>query len=76
MPGACARAAAWMPLRGLLDSEDKAMPKRVQDVADATTWTHFSAKTNWFYQVGWDIEIAAFRPDTHSLNVFAATDTD
>ncbi len=76
MLGAYARLVAWTSLRGLLDIDAEVEPERVQQDADATTWTQFSAKSYWFYQVAWDIGLVAFRPDTHSLNVLAATDTD
>jgi hypothetical protein len=39
-------------------------------------WFSFDADTNWFYQVAWDIGLAAVRPGRQHLAVLAATDTD
>ena len=39
-------------------------------------WVSFTADSEWFYRVAWDLGLLAVRPDRMSLAVFAATDTD
>jgi hypothetical protein len=36
----------------------------------------FDASTPWFWQVAWDIGLAAVSPDRRRIAVLVATDTD
>ncbi|TXK39818.1 DUF6183 family protein [Nonomuraea sp. C10] len=67
--GAYGRLLAWQSMTALAGGT------RVEDAA-GRTWVLFDASTAWFYQVAWDVGIAALDPDRLLVHVLAATDTD
>ncbi|MFC4061579.1 DUF6183 family protein [Planomonospora corallina] len=74
--GAYGRLAAWRSLAGLSGSPEGASAAEVERRVRACAWFGFEAATPWFYQVAWDIGLAALAPDGRHLAVLAATDTD
>ncbi|APR80440.1 Hypothetical protein A7982_05787 [Minicystis rosea] len=74
--GPWGRLAAWRSLRGLTLSGDDASLADVEARAQACSWFHFRADTQWFYRIVTDFGIAALQPDGSAIAVFAGTDTD
>lgn len=74
--GAYGRLAAWQSLAHLSGAAEDAPAEAVETHARACTWYGFSADTQWFKQVAWDIGLAALSPERRRLAVLAATDTD
>jgi hypothetical protein len=48
----------------------------VEQRARECTWYRFTAPTDWFEQVAWDVGLTVLTPDRRQLTVLAATDTD
>lgn len=74
--GAYGRLHAWQSLAALAGVSPDEPITRVIEQVKACRWYHFSASTEWFFQVGWDIGIAVLRPGGETLAVLAATATD
>ncbi len=74
--GAYGRLAAWQSLAALARSPEGLTVEEVEERARGCVWYGFSAGTDWFEQVAWDIGLAALAPDRRGLAVLAATDTD
>lgn len=68
------RLELWQSVAGLIGecSDIDALA----DQAARWDWFSFDAKSDWFWQVAWDLGIAALSPDGLSVSVLAATDTD
>ncbi|MFB8242978.1 DUF6183 family protein [Kitasatospora purpeofusca] len=74
--GAYGRLAAWQSLAALAGSPEGASAAEVEAQVLDCVWHSFGADTEWFWQVAWDIGLAALSPDRRRLAVLAATDTD
>jgi hypothetical protein len=74
--GAYGRLAAWQSLARLCGAVEGDPVGVVEACARACTWYGFSADTQWFQQVAWDIGLAVVSPERRRLAVLAATDTD
>ncbi|MEU2059862.1 DUF6183 family protein [Streptomyces sp. NPDC013455] len=74
--GAYGRLAAWQSLARLCGAAEGDATEAVEARARACTWYGFSADTQWFEQVAWDIGLAVMSPGRRRLAVLAATDTD
>ncbi|MFC9295782.1 DUF6183 family protein [Streptomyces sp. NPDC057011] len=74
--GAYGRLAAWQSLAGLAGVMEGAAFGEVEARVRECTWLGFSADTEWFERVAWDIGVVAVSPDRRRVAVLAATDTD
>lgn len=83
--GAYGRLYAWRSLAGLAgltgpaglgDAADGASAAEVVERVSQCSWYEFDADSPWFYQVAWDVGLAAVDPDRLRLAVLASTDTD
>lgn len=74
--GAYGRLAAWQSIAALAGCPDGAAFGKEEARVRACTWFVFDADTPWYWQVAWDLGIAALTPDGRRLAVLAATDTD
>ncbi|MFK4188337.1 DUF6183 family protein [Streptomyces sparsogenes] len=74
--GAYGRLAAWQSLAGLAGAAEGDSAEAVEARVHGCLWYVFSADTEWFEQVAWDIGLAAVSPERRRLAVLAATDTD
>lgn len=74
--GAYGRLAAWTTTAALIDAPLDAPPSRVDAEARRASFLMFGADGGWFYDVAWDLGVAALRPGGESVAVLAATDTD
>ncbi|MFE5502794.1 DUF6183 family protein [Amycolatopsis japonica] len=74
--GAYGRLAAWQSLAGLSCTPDGGSFREVEARVGECIWHVFTADTQWFYRVAWDIGVAGVAPDHRRLAVLAATDTD
>jgi hypothetical protein len=70
------RLEAWRSLGALAGAAPDATFDEVAATAETCAWFTFSAKSSWYYDVAWDLGIAALRADRRTLTVLAATDTD
>ncbi|MGA4539295.1 DUF6183 family protein [Uniformispora flossi] len=73
--GAYGRLAAWQSIAALAGCPDDAPFDAIETRAQACTWFVFDADTAWYWQVAWDIGLAALSPDGRRLAVLAASDT-
>lgn len=71
--GAYGRKAAWTSFAALVGAD--AAPSEVDRVAANTHFLMFGG-TDFFFDVAWDLGVAAIRPGGGSVAVLAATDTD
>ncbi len=73
--GAYGRLAAWQSLSALTGCS---LVEIIQtsDCAKGSSWFSFGVPGGWFYDVAWDLGLAALSQDGKFLTVFAATDTD
>lgn len=71
--GAYGRKAAWTSFAALVGADGA--PSEVDRVAANTHFLMFGG-TEFFFDVAWDLGVAAIRPDGASVAVLAATDTD
>ncbi|MFH9198747.1 DUF6183 family protein [Streptomyces anulatus] len=74
--GAYGRLAAWHSLAGLTDVPADRPLAEVAEAAGRTTWLRMAPSSSWFYEIVWDLAVAALRPDGQGIAVLAATDTD
>ncbi len=74
--GAYGRLAAWRSAGALAGSDSSASVEDTAALAGACAWSFCIAKSEWFYDVAWDLGLLALRPDGRTLAVLAATDTD
>ncbi|MFH9610538.1 DUF6183 family protein [Streptomyces sp. NPDC017448] len=74
--GAYGRLAAWRSLAGLTDVPTDRPLAEVAEAAGRTTWLRMAPSSSWFYEIVWDLAVAALRPDGQGIAVLAATDTD
>ncbi|GAA3289724.1 DUF6183 family protein [Streptomyces cinereospinus] len=74
--GAYGRLAAWQALAHLSGAVAGEPAEAVEARARACTWYGFSAGTEWFEHVAWDLGLAVVSPERRRLAVLAATDTD
>jgi Family of unknown function (DUF6183) len=74
--GAYGRLAAWRTLGALAGAGAEQPFEDVADLAERTSWLGFATDTDWFFDVAWDIGIAAVSADGAQLAVLAASDTD
>ena len=44
--------------------------------AEQANWIQFSAQTEWFFQVAWDLGLASLSSGGRVLGILAASDTD
>jgi hypothetical protein len=49
---------------------------RTAELVRQTRWFRANTASMWFYEVAWDLAIAALRPGSQEIAVLAATDTD
>ncbi|GEM29278.1 hypothetical protein NN3_02850 [Nocardia neocaledoniensis NBRC 108232] len=73
--GAYGRLAAWRTLGALCDASEFDSIERIERRAGDCAWFSFSADTDWFERVAWDLGIVTLTPEP-ALVVLAATDTD
>ncbi|KPI15666.1 hypothetical protein OK074_2111 [Actinobacteria bacterium OK074] len=74
--GAYGRLSAWRSLGGLAGVAEGAGAEELGARVATCSWYSFGASTPWYFQVAWDIGLAALDPDRTTLTVLAATDTD
>jgi uncharacterized protein (TIGR02996 family) len=74
--GAYGRLAAWESLGALAGAAPGVPAEDVAGLAERCLWLSFTADSDWFYNVAWDLGLVAIRPDRETLAVLAATDTD
>ncbi|MDH6130285.1 DUF6183 family protein [Kitasatospora sp. GP82] len=74
--GAHGRLATWRSLGGLTGAPVDAPVERIAELARQTHWFRPDPGSAWFYDVAWDLAVAALRPDSQGIAVLAATDTD
>lgn len=74
--GAYGRLAAWQSIAALAGCPHDAPFDAIEARVRACTWFVFDADTAWYWQVAWDIGLAALSPDGRRLAVLAASDTD
>jgi hypothetical protein len=74
--GAHGRLEAWRSIAGLTSSSDTDTFVDIERRVREHRWFVFDSSTSWFYQVAWDVGIAAVSPDGRTVTVLAATDTD
>lgn len=74
--GAYGRLYTWQTLAALAGAAPDDSLDAACEQIKACLWFHFDAKTDWFYQAGWDVGVVALRPDGASLAALAATATD
>jgi hypothetical protein len=74
--GAYRRPAARQSLAGPSGAGRDASVAAVEARVPACAWFGFDASTPRFWQVAWDIGLAAVSPDRRRIAVLAATDTD
>jgi hypothetical protein len=76
--GAYGRKAAWTSFAALVGAAPPATREDVEriDHASASATFLMYRGTEFFFEVAWDVGIAAVRPDGASVAVLAATDTD
>ncbi len=48
----------------------------IKPLAERSRWFRVDTDSEWFYEVAWDIGLAAISPDGRRLAVLAATDSD
>jgi Family of unknown function (DUF6183) len=74
--GAYGRLAAWRSLGSLTGAPADAPVMRTAELVRQTRWFRANTASMWFYEVAWDLAIAALRPGSQEIAVLAATDTD
>ncbi|MBT2458327.1 DUF6183 family protein [Streptomyces sp. ISL-86] len=74
--GAYGRLAAWRSLGGLTGAAADAPITHTAELVRQTRWFRVDTASMWFYEVAWDLAIAALRPGGQEIAVLAATDTD
>jgi hypothetical protein len=74
--GAYGRLATWQSLAGLSGAGPDDSVAEVEARVSACAWYGFEAPTPWFWQVAWDIGLAAVSPDRRTITVLATSDTD
>jgi hypothetical protein len=74
--GAYGRLAAWQSMAGLAGASDLEGIEGIAHVSRRCIWVSYHARSSWFYDVAWDLGLLCVRPDSMSLAVLAATDTD
>ncbi len=74
--GAYGRLATWRSLGGLTGSPAGAPIAHVADLVQRTSWFRVNTTSAWFYNVAWDLAVAALRADGQEIAILAATDTD
>ncbi|MFJ5162975.1 DUF6183 family protein [Streptomyces anulatus] len=74
--GAYGRLAAWHSLAGLTGAPADRPLAEVAEAVVRTTWLRIAPGSSWFYEIAWDLAVAALRPDGQGIAVLAATDTD
>ena len=74
--GAYGRRAAWEAAGALAGAGRSASIKDAAALVSECAWWFCTAKSEWFYDVAWDIGLLALRPDGRTLAALAATDTD
>ncbi|MEU5076062.1 DUF6183 family protein [Streptomyces asoensis] len=74
--GAHGRLAAWRSLGGLTGAAADASIARTAELVRQTHWFRVDTASVWFYEVAWDLAIAALRAGGQEIAVLAATDTD
>ncbi|MFF5570744.1 DUF6183 family protein [Streptomyces luteogriseus] len=74
--GAYGRLAAWRSLGGLVGAPADALINQTAALVEQTHWFIADPSSDWFYQVAWDLAVAALRPGGQAIAVLAATDTD
>ncbi|OMI33527.1 Hypothetical protein SPAR_40949 [Streptomyces sparsogenes DSM 40356] len=74
--GAYGRLTAWQSLAGLAGAAEGGSAEAVEARVRECLWYVFSADTEWFERVAWDIGLVAVSPERRRLAVLAATDTD
>jgi hypothetical protein len=73
--GAYGRLAAWESASALTGCSEDDLDLASAH-AERCSWFSFRGKSEWFFDVAWDIGLAVLRPDRRSLAVLAAMDTD
>lgn len=69
------RLDLWISLAALSGAENGSVAE-IEEALRASSLHQFSAASEWFQRVAWDIGIACVRPDRRAVAVLAATDTD
>lgn len=74
--GAYGRLNAWQSVSALEGAGLGQGFESVVDLAERSRWFSFETDSGWFYDVAWDIGLAAISADGGRLTVLAASDTD
>ncbi|MFJ7948298.1 DUF6183 family protein [Streptomyces sp. NPDC096354] len=74
--GAYGRLVAWRSLAGLTGVPADAPIARTAELVRQASWFRVATASSWFYEVAWDLAIAALRSGGQEIAVLAATDTD
>ena len=74
--GAYGRLAAWRSLGGLTGAPADTPIAHTAELVRQTRWFRVNTASVWFYEVAWDLAIAALRSGGQEIAVLAATDTD
>lgn len=74
--GAYGRRAAWTSLGALVGADADASVSDIDELTCDAAFLSFTASGPWFYDVAWDLGVAALRPGGNTVAVVAATDTD
>ncbi|WP_066953547.1 DUF6183 family protein [Streptomyces lushanensis] len=74
--GAYGRLATWRSLGGLTGARANAPIAHTAELMRQTHWFRVDTAATWFYEVAWDLAIAALRSGGQEIAVLAATDTD
>jgi hypothetical protein len=76
LDAAYGRLAAWCSAAALVGVDEDVSLDEVAAATERCVWMDFTARTEWFYRVAWDLGLLVLRPDQRTLAVLAATDTD
>lgn len=74
--GAYGRLAAWRSLGGLAGAPADAPIAYTAEMVRQANWFRVDTASEWFYNVAWDLAVAALRSGGQEIAVLAATDTD
>jgi hypothetical protein len=74
--GSYGRLATWQTVGALVGAGIEDSIEQVEERAERSEWFSFESDSGWFYDVAWDIGLAAISAEGTRLAILAATDTD